>query len=66
MLSLRTSVPSGAPLASKSGIRTLQRRRIEQRARELVRAGLARLFDDGDRERLAALGLLQLRQAQRR
>ena len=43
-----------------------QRRRIEHRARQHVRAGLARLLEHGDRQRLAALRLLQLRQAQRR
>ncbi len=42
-----------------------QRGGIEQRARQGVRAGLARLFDHRDRERLAALLLLQLSQAQR-
>ena len=42
-----------------------QRRRVEHRAGQRVRAGLARLLEDGNRERLAALLLLQLRQPQR-
>ena len=37
---------------------------IEHRAREQVRPGLARLFNDCDRQRLAGLRLLQLRETQ--
>ena len=43
-----------------------ERRRIEHRPGEHVRARFARFLEDGDRERLAALLLLQLRQPQRR
>jgi len=42
-----------------------QRRRIEHRAREHVRAWFAGLLEQRDRQRLAALFLLQLRQPQR-
>ena len=42
-------------LGLEVGNQIAQRRRIEQRARQLMRAGLARLLDDGDRQRLAAL-----------
>ena len=42
-----------------------QRRRVEDRARERMRAHFARLLEHGDRQRLAALLLLELRQAQR-
>ncbi len=42
-----------------------QRRRIEHRARERMRADLARLLEHRDGERLAALLLLELRQTQR-
>ena len=61
-----TSVASGAPFSLKSGIEILQRRRIEHGARQHVRAGLARLLEHGDGERLAALFLLELREPQRR
>ena len=48
------------------GNQLAQRRRIEHGARQHVRAGLARLLEHRNRERLAALRLLQLRQPQRR
>ena len=48
------------------GDELLQRRRIEHGAGEHVRAGLPRLLQHRDRERLAALCLLQLREPQRR
>jgi hypothetical protein len=47
------------------GNEVAQRRRIEDRARELVRAGLACFLQDRDAERRAPI-LLQLRQPQRR
>jgi hypothetical protein len=43
-----------------------QRGRIEQRPRQRMGPGLARLLDDGDGQRLATLGRLELGQAQRR
>ena len=42
-----------------------QRRRVEDGARERMRADFARLLEHGDRQRLAALLFLELRQAQR-
>ena len=56
---------SGAPFASKSGIRSRSVDGSSTRARQHVRAGLARLLEHRDRQRLAALLLLQLRQPQR-
>jgi len=45
------------------GNEILERRGIEEGTRELMDAGLAALFDHCDRQRLAALALLQLREA---
>ena len=61
-----TSAASGAPLSLKSGTSSRSVGRIEHGAREHVRAGLARLLEHRDGERLAALFLLQLREPQRR
>ena len=43
-----------------------QRRRIQERARERVRADLARFFEDGNRQRIAAFPFLQLGKTKRR
>ena len=51
----------GAEIGNELG----QRRRIEHGAREHVRAGLARLLEQGNRQRLAAVGVLQVGETER-
>ena len=60
-----TSDASGAPFSLKSGTSSRSAEGSSTAPGEHVRAGLARLLEHGNRERLAALLLLQLRQPQR-
>src|SRR5690606_38513938 len=53
-------------LGLEVGDQVAKRRGVEQRARELVRPEFPALLEHRDRERLAAVGLLQLGQLQRR
>ena len=53
------------PLGLEVGDEVLERGRIEQRAGQHVRARLARLFQNGDGQRLAPLLFLELREPER-
>ncbi len=49
-------------MASQSGMQLTEGRSIEDRARQDVRSGFARLLEHGDRQRIAAVRLLELRE----